>query len=124
MIGYAMVGTNDLEKAKSFYDSVLAELGAKRTWGMDRLQAYATSEDDTPLVVCRPHDGKAASFGNGTMIAVRAASREVVDKVYKKALASGAKDEGKPGLRGETFYGAYFRDLDGNKLAVFHMPQG
>jgi predicted lactoylglutathione lyase len=119
MIGYAMVGTNDLEKAKSFYDSVLAELGAKRTWGMDRLQAYATSEDDTPLVVCRPHDGKAASFGNGTMIAVRAASREVVDKVYKKALASGAKDEGKPGLRGETFYGAYFRDLDGNKLCVY-----
>ena len=120
MIGYAMVGTNDLDKAKSFYDSVLAELGAKRTWGMDRLQAYATSEDDTPLVVCRPHDGKAASFGNGTMIAVRAASREVVDKVYKKALASGAKDEGKPGLRGETFYGAYFRDLDGNKLCVYN----
>ena len=119
MIGYAMVGTNDLEKAKSFYDSVLAELGAKRTWGMDRLQAYATSEDDTPLVVCRPHDGKAASFGNGTMIALRAPSRDIVEKVYKKALASGAKDEGKPGLRGETFYGAYFRDLDGNKLCVY-----
>ena len=94
MIGYAMVGTNDLEKAKSFYDSVLAELGAKRTWGMDRLQAYAAGEDDTPLVVCRPHDGKAASFGNGTMIALRAPSRDIVEKVYKKALASGAKDEG------------------------------
>jgi len=119
MIGYAMVGTNDLEKAKSFYDSVLAELGAKRTWGMDRLQAYAAGEDDTPLVVCRPHDGKAASFGNGTMIALRAPSRDIVEKVYKKALASGAKDEGKPGLRGETFYGAYFRDLDGNKLCVY-----
>ena len=119
MIGYAMVGTNDLDKAKSFYDSVLAELGAKRTWGMDRLQAYATGEDDTPLVVCRPHDGKAASFGNGTMIALRAPSRDIVEKVYKKALASGAKDEGKPGLRGETFYGAYFRDLDGNKLCVY-----
>jgi predicted lactoylglutathione lyase len=119
MIGYAMVGANDLEKAKSFYDSVLAELGAKRAWGMDRMQAYAVSEDETPLVVCRPHDGKAATFGNGTMIALRAPSREVVDKVHKKALASGAKDEGAPGLRGETFYGAYFRDLDGNKICVY-----
>ena len=119
MIGYAMVGTNDLDKAKSFYDSVLGELGAKRAWGADRMQAYATSEDGTPLVVCRPHDGKAASFGNGTMIALRAPSREAVDKVYKKALASGAKDEGAPGQRSDTFFGAYFRDLDGNKLCVY-----
>ena len=119
MIGYAMVGANDLEKAKSFYDSVLGELGAKRAWGADRMQAYATSDNAPPLVVCKPHDGKGATFGNGTMIAIAAPSREVVEKVYKKALASGAKDEGAPGLRGETFYGAYFRDLDGNKLCVY-----
>ena len=121
MIGYAMVGANDLEKAKSFYDTVLAELGAKRSWGGERMQAYATSDNSSPLVVCRPHDGKSASFGNGTMIAIAAPSRDVVEKVYKQAIASGAKDEGAPGLRGETFYGAYFRDLDGNKLCVFTM---
>jgi catechol 2,3-dioxygenase-like lactoylglutathione lyase family enzyme len=119
MIGYAMVGTNDLEKAKTFYDTVLGELGAKRAWGADRMQAYGTGEKSVPFVVCKPHDGKTASFGNGTMIALAAPSRDLVDKVYAKALANGAVDEGKPGLRGETFYGAYFRDLDGNKLCVY-----
>ena len=119
MIGYAMVGSNDLEKAKGFYDGVLGELGAKRGWATDRMQAYSTGENSSPLVVCKPHDGKAANFGNGTMISLLAPSREAVDKTHAKALASGGRDEGAPGLRGETFYGAYFRDLDGNKLCVF-----
>ena len=119
MIGYAMVGSNDLEKAKGFYDGVLGELGAKRGWATDRMQAYSTGEKSSPLVVCKPYDGKEATVGNGMMISLLAPSREIVDKVYAKALASGGKDEGKPGMRGETFYGAYFRDLDGNKLCVF-----
>jgi catechol 2,3-dioxygenase-like lactoylglutathione lyase family enzyme len=119
MIGYAMVGTNDLEKAKSFYDAVLAELGGKRRGGSERMQAYVNGGTGAAFYVCRPHDAKAATFGNGTMISFVAPSREVVDAVYKKALASGATDEGAPGLRGETFYGAYFRDPDGNKLCVY-----
>jgi catechol 2,3-dioxygenase-like lactoylglutathione lyase family enzyme len=119
MIGYAMIGTNDLEKAKSFYDAVLGVMGAKRGWANDRMQAYAASDNAPSLVVCRPYDGKPATSGNGTMIAVAAPSRELVDKVHAKALASGGRDEGAPGLRGETFYGAYFRDPDGNKLCVF-----
>src|SRR5215471_7969390 len=108
MIGYAMVGTNDLEKAKSFYDAVLGVMGAKRGWANDRMQAYAASDNAPSLVVCRPRDGKSATAGNGTMIAVTAPTRELVDKVHAKALASGGRDEGAPGLRGETFYGAYF----------------
>jgi predicted lactoylglutathione lyase len=55
------------------------------------------------------------------MVSLAAPSREVVDKVHKKALSLGATDEGAPGLRGDTFYGAYFRDLDGNKFCVFKM---
>ena len=72
------------------------------------------------LAVCTPYDGKPATIGNGTMFSLAATHRsEMVDKVYAKAMSLGAKDEGAPGLRGDTFYGAYFRDPDGNKLCVF-----
>ncbi|MDR3513930.1 MAG: VOC family protein [Caulobacteraceae bacterium] len=120
MIGYATVGSNDLEKAKTFYDVVLAELGGKRTMTMDRMQGYG-SGGGAMLAVCRPYDEQTATCGNGTMVALAAPSRELVDKTYATALANGATDEGAPGLRGGAFYGAYFRDLDGNKLCVFNM---
>jgi len=121
MIGYTLVGTNDLERAKKFYDAALAGLGAGRTMSGERMQGYGVKGNPVMFGVCTPHDGKPATFGNGTMISLIAPSREVVDKVHKDALAAGAKDEGAPGLRGDTFYGAYFRDLDGNKLCVFKM---
>lgn len=119
MIGYATLGSNDFEKAKSFYDAVLADLGGKRTMTEDRFQGYASSERGPMLAICKPYDGKPATAGNGTMISLAAASRALVDKVHATALAQGATDEGAPGLRGDTFYGAYFRDPDGNKLCVF-----
>jgi predicted lactoylglutathione lyase len=121
MIGYAMVGSNDMEKAKGFYDAVLAELGGKRTMATDRMQGYGSAGSPVMLAVCTPYDGKAATVGNGTMIALAAPSREAVDKTYATAMKNGAADEGAPGLRGGNFYGAYFRDLDGNKLCVFNM---
>ncbi|MFI4974601.1 MAG: VOC family protein [Caulobacterales bacterium] len=71
------------------------------------------------LAVCRPYDEKTATAGNGNIVALAAPSREVVDATYAAALANGGADEGGPGLRGDTFYGAYFRDLDGNKVCVF-----
>jgi len=119
MIGYVMLGSNDLERAKAFYDVVLAELGVKRTMGGDTMQGYGSDGDGPMLAVCRPYDGEAATRGNGTMVALTAQSREAVDKAHATALAHGAADEGAPGLRGDTFYGAYFRDPDGNKLCVF-----
>jgi predicted lactoylglutathione lyase len=72
--------------------------------------------------VMKPFDGQAATIGNGSMVAIAAADPEQVHLLHAKALALGAKDEGAPGARGDQFYGAYFRDLDGNKLAVFCMP--
>ncbi len=119
MIGYATLGSNDFEKAKSFYDAVTAELGGKRTMTNDRMQGYGSVGGGAMLAICKPYDGETATAGNGVMISLAAATREAVDKAYAAAMANGAKDEGAPGLRGGEFYGAYFRDLDGNKLCVF-----
>ena len=55
------------------------------------------------------------------MVALTAASPEVVDQVHAAAMAAGGACEGPPGQRMPTFYGAYFRDLDGNKVCVFNM---
>ena len=120
MLGYVTIGSNDFEKAKKFYDAVLAELGGKRSFANDHMQGYSGAQG-AMLAVCTPNDGKPATAGNGTMFALTAPSKELVDKTYAKAISLGAKDEGAPGARSDTFYGAYFRDLDGNKLCVFKM---
>ena len=120
MIGYATIGSNDLEKAKGFYDKVLQPLGGKRTMTMDRMQGYGNG-GMTMLAVCRPYNEQTAAPGNGNMVALPAQNREAVDATYAAALAAGGLDEGGPGLRGDSFYGAYFRDLDGNKVCVFKM---
>jgi predicted lactoylglutathione lyase len=121
MIGYTTVGTNDLKRAAAFYDALLAEMGAKRAMEMDTFIAWATAPDTPMVCVIKPFDGKAATVGNGVMVALAANSKEQVDAIHKKALALGGKDEGAPGPRGPGFYAGYFRDLDGNKLNAFFM---
>jgi len=121
MIGYTTVGSNDLEKAKAFYDAVLGPLGVKRSFAMgDRMQFYGAPGSGA-IAVCKPYDGGSASAGNGAMVALASPSREVVDEVHAAALAAGGSCEGQPGERMSNFYGAYFRDLDGNKFCVFKM---
>ena len=120
MIGYATIGSNDLDKAKQFYETVLAPLGAKPAFASDRMQGYA-GVGGAMLAVCRPYDGEAATPGNGAMVALSAPSPDVIKVVWDLALANGASDEGAPGERMPGFYGAYFRDLDGNKVCVFKM---
>jgi len=74
------------------------------------------------LAICIPYDEKAASVGNGTMVAIRAGSRAACDELYAKAIALGATCDGPPGERvPDFFYGAYVRDLDGNKLCFCQM---
>ncbi len=122
MIGYITLGSNDFDKAKGFYDAVLAELGARRGMAIDdRMQFWANDADMQMFGVCKPYDEKAASVGNGQMISLFAPTRDLVDKTHARAMAGGGTDEGAPGLRGDTFNGAYFRDLDGNKVCVFNM---
>ena len=119
MIGYVTLGTNDLPRAAAFYDALLAEIGAKRLMEYGRGYSYGDSPDKPSLGIVTPHDTRAATVGNGVMVALRVDSRAKVDRVYKKALELGGTDEGPAGPRGEGFYAGYFRDLDGNKLSVF-----
>ncbi|HZF43860.1 MAG TPA: VOC family protein [Sphingomonadaceae bacterium] len=124
MIGYATLGTNDPARAKAFYDALLAEVGAKRLMEFEEndFTLWGTDWTAPSLVVTRPYDGGTAQPGNGNMVALTVDRREQVDRLHDRAIELGGSDEGAPGLRGPEhmgFYAAYFRDPDGNKLAVF-----
>jgi catechol 2,3-dioxygenase-like lactoylglutathione lyase family enzyme len=123
MIGYVTVGTNNLPRAAAFYDELLGLLGAKRFMEFETFIAWAVAPDKPGLAATKPYDGKPATVGNGMMVALAVDSKEMVHKVYDKAIALGGKDEGPAGPRGDEFYAGYFRDLDGNKLNVFWATQ-
>lgn len=123
MIGYITLGTNDIDKAATFYDELLAELGAQRFMEMETFIAWSTGMPAPAISITKPYDGNAASVGNGVMIAIPVESTDKVDALHAKAMALGATDEGAPGPRMDGFYAGYFRDLDGNKLNFFHMSQ-
>ena len=119
MIGYVTLGTNDLPRAAAFYDAQLAEIGGTRQMEFPRGYVWGTAPDKPGLSVVKPFDDKPATVGNGVMAAIAVDARDKVDRVHKKALELGGKDEGAAGPRGDNFYAGYFRDLDGNKLSVF-----
>lgn len=121
MIGYVTLGTHDIQRAARFYDALLSEVGAKRAMELESFIAWAANGAPPMLAVIKPFDGKAATVGNGVMVALAAKSKAQVDAIHRKALELGAKDEGAPGPRGDGFYAGYFRDLDGNKLNAFFM---
>ena len=117
---HVTVGTNNLEKARQFYDAVLAPLGLKRLkdfgdggscWGQ-------TSEE---FMVLKPANGQPATHANGGTISFEAPSRAAVAAFHKAALDQGGKDEGAVGPRSfwPHAYAGYVRDLDGNKLACY-----
>jgi predicted lactoylglutathione lyase len=121
MLGYVTLGTNDLPRAAKFYDALLSELGAKRFMEFETFIAWNNSPTAPGLALSKPYDGKAATVGNGVMVALQAENPAHVDRIYKKAMELGATDEGPAGPRGDGFYAGYFRDLDGNKLNAFCM---
>jgi len=117
-----MVGTNDIAKAAAFYDSLLAGMGAKRFMEEESFIAWANNPEQAGFCITKPFDKKAATVGNGVMVALVVDSPALVNSMHAKALSLGAKDEGAPGPRGDSgFYAGYFRDLDGNKLNIFCM---
>ena len=120
MFSHVMLGSNDLPAARAFYQAVLAPLGLTCVAEDGDFAAFAASADEMPWFwICRPYDEKPASVGNGTHLAFLASSRQAVDRFYEIAVAEGGRDEGPPGPRpqySENYYGAYVRDLDGNKI--------
>ena len=121
MLLYVTLGTNDLYRARHFYDAVLPVLGYRRQRHSEEEIGYA-SDGDTRcrFWVVTPFNRRRAANGNGSMIAFEAETRAAVDAFHAAAIAAGAVDEGEPGLRSyhAHFYAAYVRDLDGNKLSA------
>ena len=120
MIAYVTIGVSDMEKAKAFWTELLEPLGAKVLMDMGRIALIGTAPDQPMLAVCTPYNEEDAQPGNGNMVSIAAGSRENVDKMYAKAIELGGTDEGPAGERMPTFYGGYFRDLDGNKVVFCH----
>ena len=126
MFSHVTVGTNDIAKAKAFYDAVLGPLGLEARISFPTGVGYGAKGGRPQLWIVMPLDKKPASVGNGITIGLDAADRPSVDAAHAAAMKSGGKDEGPPGLRTHyhpNYYGAYLRDLDGNKICVvWHKP--
>lgn len=124
MIGYVTIGTNDPARSMAFYDAVFAPLGYGRTFEGGGWAGYGPDgkKEGLEIYLATPENGKEATFGNGSMLAFKAPSRAAVEAFHAAALAAGGKDEGGPGVRGDSappFYGAYVRDPEGNKLCAY-----
>ena len=131
MFSHIFVGTNNFERALAFYQPLMEVLGvqarfveANRPWA-----GWQSQPDPRPLFLLgKPFDQQPHAPGNGQMVAFLASSRAMVDAAYAVALQYGGSSEGAPGLRAQyhaNYYGAYFRDPDGNKLCVAcHTAEG
>lgn len=117
MIGYSTIGVKDIEAAKKFYCDLF---DATVQVDVGRLAMIGASVEHPMVAVCEPFNGEAPSCGNGSMIAFPCESKAEVDAMHKKAVSLGATSDGDPGQRIEdAFYGAYVKDIDGNKLAFY-----
>jgi len=124
VLSHVHIGVDDFARALAFYGRVLATLGLslkfqdpERRWA-----GWVKPGVARPLfLIGVPENGEPAAPGNGQMVALLAPTRAAVDRCHAEALAAGATDAGAPGLRPQyhpDYYGAYFRDPDGNKLCV------
>ena len=123
MIGYVMVGTNNLDKAIIFYDEVLKIINLTRKDTDEVCAGYTQNNSDGSIefYVTKPANKKTATFGNGTQVSFLVSSREIVDKFHEVALKASGTSEGSGGERpeGSGVYYSYVRDLDGNKICAF-----
>ncbi|WP_028208243.1 VOC family protein [Paraburkholderia nodosa] len=123
MFSHVVVGTNDLKKAKRFYDAVLGSLGYGEGLIRDA-GGYLYVADNSFFIVTGPLDGQAATHANGGTIGFTCRSTDQVDLWHAAGVANGGKSvEDPPGVR-ETpavaLYLAYLRDPDGNKLCALY----
>jgi catechol 2,3-dioxygenase-like lactoylglutathione lyase family enzyme len=118
-VGYVCIGTNDFDRATNFYDALLGEFGGKRLMPTPNGLIYQLGKG-AMIMITRPNNKQPATIGNGGMVAIMVDNKEQVASMHAKALELGGTCEGAPGPRGGFGHFAYFRDLDGNKLAAFH----
>ena len=130
MLSHVFIGIRDFERAHRFYKSLMDLLGNEQRFH-DAAKGwsgwYSAGKTRPLLVIGRPFDGSPHAPGNGQMVALAAASRAQVHALYDAAMSHGGVCEGPPGLRPQyhaDYYGAYFRDTEGNKLCVVcHAPE-
>jgi catechol 2,3-dioxygenase-like lactoylglutathione lyase family enzyme len=122
MFSHIMIGINDFERQHRFYAGLMEILGHRQRFVEPDWAAWQKAEGGRPLfIIGKPFDGGPASPGNGQMTGFQVAERNMVDRAHAYALQAGGSDEGAPGLRPHyhaNYYGAYFRDPEGNKLCV------
>ena len=123
MIGYVMVGTNNLDNAIIFYDEVLKIINLERKETDALCAGYAQTGGDgsVEFYVTKPFNKEKATVGNGSQISFQTSSRELVDKFHDVGIKLGGASEGSGGERpeGSGVYYSYIRDLDGNKICAF-----
>ena len=120
MIGFVMVGTNDLDKAIKFYDVLLKVINLNRTVTNEKYAGYSSKKEseEVEFYITSPVNEEKATYGNGTQVSFVVDSKKIVDKFYYTGIELGGKNEGAPGIRSGDYY-CYIRDLDGNKTCVF-----
>jgi catechol 2,3-dioxygenase-like lactoylglutathione lyase family enzyme len=120
MLTHATVGTNDLDRARAFYDAVLGELGYKRSGDLPNGSVWG-KDGSFEFFALKPRDGNSATVGNGVTVGFVAPSAAAVAAFHAKALALGGVCEGKPGPREYSpgMHAAYVRDADGNKICTY-----
>lgn len=125
ILSHVSLGTNDMPRAKAFYDAVLATIQVKCL--MDFGEAAGFGREFPEFWIGKPHDGGAAAVGNGTHVCFSANSIDEVHAFHAMALQLGGKDDGAPGYRPEytpNYYAAFARDLEGHKIeAMLMVPE-
>ena len=117
MIHHVSIGTKDLKRAKAFYDPLMSLIGLRLLKLSDKAAHYGAS--DIVFSLETHLNGLPATAGNGVHIAFQAPDRETVRRFHQTAVANGATDDGRPGIRenyNANYYGAFVRDLDRNKI--------
>lgn len=125
MFTHSYLGTNDVEKSRGFYNAVMAPLGYQAV-ELPHGTLYP-SEAGVALAVCKPANGEAHAASNGHTLGFTAADYAAVDAWHAAGLANGGSDEGAPDFREQSpgnMYGAYLRDVDGNKICAFAPNSG
>ncbi|KQP21544.1 VOC family protein [Pseudorhodoferax sp. Leaf267] len=130
MFNHIMVGSNDIERSKRFYDAVLGTLGAgepvRNVAGSGHTRLFYR-HDGSSFCISEPINGEAATCANGGTIGFKCGSPEQVQLFHETAVAHGGTSiEEEPGLRSGAMgalYLAYVRDPDGNKLCAIHRPK-